>query len=258
MILPSRGGPGRRGPLILIAAIALLLATACLDEFPGRDEPGSAPGATTVAFPAQDGTPLDGRLWSRDPKRVVIYLHEYRGNQAAWWRMAERGTPADPSALTFDFRGHGSSRGRSSDIADTTSDVRGALAYARSRGFDQVMLVGAGMGAASALVAVADVPGVPVLALSAPSEFGELRPIDVIDRVAARSAFIAAEGDASARTSAQALRARGRIPAARIVIVKGNGHGIGLLAGDRRREAVADARRLAVELWAEAGSRPGN
>lgn len=140
-------------PLLLVAflAAATLLAFSCLDRPADRPDRGSAAGARTVELRTSDGIALNGRLWTRDPRRMVIYLHEYGDDQTSWWPTAEDGAPSDPSAMTFDFRGHGASEGDHEDVASTPVDARATLAFAAAQGYQRVVLVGAGMGAAAAM-----------------------------------------------------------------------------------------------------------
>lgn len=232
-----------------LAGLGVMLGLSCLDRPPAQPDRGNAPGATAVAFRAEDGVTLNGSLWARDPRRAVIYLHEYRDDQSAWWPTAEQGTSTDPSALTVDFRGHGTSEGSAEDVRAIPRDARAALAFARERGYQRVVLVGAGMGAAAAMIAAADDPTVGVLGLSAPSEFAGIRAIDVVRGLERRVALLASDGDLSARHSVEQFRIRAAIPAARVVMFKGIDHGVALLTGDRRREAMPAFRRLLGELW---------
>ena len=206
---------------------------------------------------------LSARLWARDPRRIVIYLHEYGDEQTAWWATADRGGPADPSALTFDFRGHGASGGDHDDVAGTPADARAALEYAIGQGYAQIILVGAGMGAAVAIEVAADTPPgamngamngvmggvVGVVGLSTPAEFADLRPIDRVQRLGTRIALISARDDLSARDSLAQFRARAAIPEERIVTLDGSDHGGELLTGTHAEAADAALRRLTGDLW---------
>jgi pimeloyl-ACP methyl ester carboxylesterase len=238
-----------RSLLITLASLAALIGAACLDRPAGRPDRGRAPGATSVSFRTPDGLTLNGRLWARDPKRVVIYLHEYRGSQTTWWPAAEEGTAGDPSALTLDFRGHGTSDGSAEDIAGVALDAEAAIAFARDRGYDRAVIVGSGMGATAGIIAAADEARVAVLGLSAPSEFSELRADAAIASLAPRVALMASEGDLSARESIADFRARAAIPASRVVVVQGIDHGEALLRGEQGRQAMTAFRRLLSELW---------
>lgn len=237
--------------LLLFAFViaATVLAFSCLDRPGARPDRGTAAGAQTISIPTTDELELNARLWVRDPRRVVIYLHEYGDDQTSWWPTADDGTPTDPSAITFDFRGHGASAGRHDDVASAPDDVRAALAFAAQRGYQRVVLVGSGMGAAAAIEASVDAPAVGVLGLSAPIEFAEMRPIETVGRMTTRTALIATEGDLSAQHSLGQFRTRTAIPAGRLVQLKGADHGQAMLTGTRAPEAQAALQRLIKELW---------
>ncbi len=203
-----------------------------------------------VALHTADGLVLNARLWARDPRRIVIYLHEYGDDQTAWWPTADDGPPTAPSALTFDFRGHGASDGDSNDVADTLADARAALAYATEQRYERIVLVGAGMGAAVAIEVAADHPSaaIGVVGLSTPAAFADLRPLDAAARIAARLALISATGDLSANNSLARFRAGAAIPAARIIVLAGSEHGGDLLTGAHADEAHAALTQLTDDL----------
>lgn len=226
-----------------------MLGIACLDRPAGKPDRGAAAGARAISLQAPDGVTLNARLWMRDPRRVVIYLHEYGDDQTSWWPTAEEGAATDPSAITFDFRGHGASAGEHRDIANTPGDVQAALAFASAQGFQRVMFVGAGMGAAAAMEVAADNSTIGMVALSAPADFADLHPVEVVQKLGTRIAFIAGDGDISAHDSLNQFRIRVAIPASHVVILKGTEHGQDLLTGTRAREAKAALQRLTKELW---------
>ena len=243
------GSRSQRTLLIAVTVIGTMLGFACLDRPTVKPDRGNAPGATAVSFRTSDGVMLNARLWARDPRRIVIYLHEYRGNQTTWWPTAEEGGATDPSALTLDFRGHGTSEGSADDVTAMPQDALAALAFAQERGYQRIVIVGAGMGAAAGIVAAADDSAIGVLGLSAPSEFADIDAVGAIHHLEQRVALLASEGDLSARQSIHDFRLHAAIPSARIVMLKGIDHGETLLTGERRREATAAFRRLLAELW---------
>ncbi len=239
-----------RALLTALIGLAVVAASACLDRPAARPDRGRAPGATSVSVRASDGVTLNGRLWTRDPRRIVIYLHEYRDNQTTWWPAAEQGATADPSALTLDFRGHGTSEGDPDDVGGVARDADAAIAFAREHGYDRAVIVGSGMGATAGIIAASNQPRVAVLALSAPSEFADLRADQAIGGLASRIALMASEGDLSARESIAEFRKRATIPASRVVVLKGIDHGEALLTGDQAPDGMSAFRRLLAELWA--------
>ena len=216
---------------LAIALLAIALVS-CEDPHALDPKPAATPAsAAAVTFRTADGQTLDGRLWQNDPTRILIYLHEYREDQTRWWPVAEEPIGGQPSMLAFDFRGHGASTGAADDLAGMTQDVRAAIQFARGRGFQRVALMGAGMGAAAGMVAVAHDPSIGVIGLSMPIEFGGLNPLEVAPLFAGRLVVIAAEADVSARYSFEQLIAAAQVPPERRDLVKGHAHGVDLLAG---------------------------
>ena len=241
---------GRIGPLTPVA-VALALATSllgsCTDHEP--EDPVEAIGAETVTLHSSDGLTLDGRLWDRGHDRLVIYLHEFRENQDSWWPIAREPRGQGISAFTFDFRGHGASGGSLDDVDGMVLDANAAIAFARERGFQQVMLVGAGMGAAVALVAAVDVPDVTVVGFSTPADFDTLDTVDVVERLDGRVQLIATRDDVSAADSLHKFRALGNVDSTEARLYPGGGHGVDLLS-DRVTPAISERfDELLADFW---------
>lgn len=241
--------PLRRALVLLLAAAVLSSATACLD-LPDRAHNGTAPGgAESLTVRTEDDRPLDARLWVRDPARLVIYLHEYHRTQRDWWPEAARGGPTDPSALTLDLRGHGDSGGEINDFHLMAGDVRVAIAVARSRGFQRIALVGAGLGGTVAVLVAQDEPAVTVVGLSVSSDFAGLDAIDAAKQAAPRLAIIAARDDLSARESLEQLALHAGIDGSRAVLLPGRAHGLALLQGESEAPTRRLMRDTLVRAW---------
>ncbi|MGE5701529.1 MAG: alpha/beta hydrolase [Clostridia bacterium] len=126
-----------------------------------------------------DQTNLRGWLIpSGESKRIVIFAHGYRMN-----RSAEK--PALPTAkalhdagiatLLFDFRNSGESDGVMTSVGQfEKSDLLGAVDFAKSKGYEQIGLMGFSMGAATTLLTAPESPD--VAAVVADSPFSDLRP----------------------------------------------------------------------------------
>lgn len=221
----------RRGAWLgaLLAGLIVACSSAPPPATPAPTPPQGA-GASMHTLTTPDGHTVEARLWRVDPVRVAIYLHEYRETQATWWDYATVTRRIPVSAITFDFRGHGESTGTPDDILGMVEDTRAAVEFARAQGFEQIMLVGAGMGAAVAVEVAAGQPDLRVIGLSTPSEFDLLITRDSIGRVADRIALAASEDDLSAAHSLTELQAAGAIPEERVRLYPGRAHGVELLA----------------------------
>lgn len=247
---------GRRIGVATAAVVSAVLMTSLVLLALGRmtedDAPSTAPeGAEFTTIPS-DGDGLAARLWTRNSERLAILLHGFAGDQHDWDDtigplQAELETPI--SVLTFDFRGHGDSDGENRDLEGMSTDVLAAIAFARSRGFSEIVLVGASMGGAAAIVAAAEDPSiVGVIALSAPAELGELDAVDAMASMSAPVGLMAAKDDPSAAQSLKRLREEAGARASLAVIYPGDAHGVELVEGDEGRDRLA---RAIDGLWSD-------
>lgn len=126
---------------------------------PPLEQPGSRCGApdvkaTVLRFPAADGTQLDGVLVGSGPAGVVL-LHQYRADLCGFWPYAVYLSKHGLQALAIDLRCFG--RSACPEAGDAKSrvvdDVAGAVAELQRHGAKRVALVGASMGATTALLA---------------------------------------------------------------------------------------------------------
>jgi pimeloyl-ACP methyl ester carboxylesterase len=226
---------------VLLTALALL----ALGRITEEDAPPTAPeGAELTTIPS-DGGGLAARLWTRHSERIAILLHGFAGDQHDWDDtigplQADLETPI--SVLTFDFRGHGDSDGENHDLEGMADDVRAAVDFARSRGLTEIVLVGASMGGAAAIVAAAEDHSIAgVIALSAPAELGELDAADAMASMSAPVGLMASKDDPSAAQSLERLRAEAGERASLAIIYPGNAHGVAVVADDEARDRLARA-----------------
>ena len=141
-----------------------------------------------VSFPsAEDAVPLKGWLIPAEgSQRVVIIVHGKDGNRAKKPDSAELPVAVALSrrgfsVLMFDLRGHGESGGDRFSLGQYEErDVRGAVAYVRSRGFagGAIGVLGFSMGGAAAILAASRAQEVG--AVVADSAFASAR--DMVDR----------------------------------------------------------------------------
>jgi pimeloyl-ACP methyl ester carboxylesterase len=121
-------------------------------------QPGSRCGApevkaTLLRFPAADGVMLDGVLVGSGPAGVVL-LHQYPADLCGFWPFAVYLSKRGLQALAIDLRCFGVSACPQAEAKNrVVDDVAGAVAVLRARGAGKVALVGASMGATTALLA---------------------------------------------------------------------------------------------------------
>lgn len=242
------GRPGRYwlAALVLASVFAMALGACSDNPVPVRERAG---GATTVTLMTEDNLHLDARLWVTHPERIAIYLHEYREDQSSWWTYARQSRNPAISSLTVDFRGHGDSQGEADDIAGMLLDVDAAISYAREAGYDHILLVGAGMGGALAIVAAAGHPEISVIGLSVPSKFDVLAALTVAPLLKDRLALVASRDDLSAAYSLEEFQQAMDLEPAHVAIYPGRTHGVEMLEGRAGADVRAYLDTLLADFW---------
>lgn len=226
--------------------MAGVLLVACTEK---PDEPrGIAPAAAVEQIETEDGVTLDARYWHMGATRVAIFLHEFRDDQDSWWPHARRYSSSNLSTLAFDFRGHGASEGEPDDVEGMLLDLRAAIEFVRARGHQEIMLVGAGMGAAVAIMVAAEQENMPVIGLSTPAEFDVLEPVAVVEPLRSRIALVASRDDLSAEHSMGLFREAG-VPAGRSRVLPGRSHGVRMLEGRAGADLRAYLDRMLRDIW---------
>lgn len=126
------------------------------------------------ALTTEDGVRIDAH---HDPGPAELGIVVAHGLTGSWRRPAVRRAAAALSrfggVVSFDFRGHGRSGGRSTVGDREVLDLAAAVGWARELGYQRVATVGFSMGAAVALRHAADRTGelAAVVAVSGPSRW---------------------------------------------------------------------------------------
>jgi dipeptidyl aminopeptidase/acylaminoacyl peptidase len=174
---------------VAIAALALVYAAVCLLvalRFTRARRQRPAPWLETaqpVQLPARDGRArIDGWYLCTAPARgAVLFVHGKDG-----CRGDELKSPSGPLAqalaaagfavLAIDLRGHGSSsRARLTYGAREQHDVLGAVDWLRAHGHARVGVLGASMGASTALLAAAAEPAIAAVVADSPfADFAQM------------------------------------------------------------------------------------
>ena len=128
--------------------------------------------AVPIAFPLDGTGTLRGHRY-RAGQREAVLVHDGDGDLDDWTPLVPVLLEEGTSVLSFDLPGHGLSDGRW-DPARSPAAVRAALDVARSDGAESLALVGAGVGAAAAIVAAGNAPVEAVVALSPRAPVPEL------------------------------------------------------------------------------------
>jgi pimeloyl-ACP methyl ester carboxylesterase len=121
-----------------------------------------------IVLAASDGTKLAGAEWGSGARGVVL-LPQCGGNLCGYWNYATELVAAGFHALAIDFRPSGRSERR--PVADLTIDAVAAVEWLKAAGATKVVLLGASLGAATAMVTAGRKPDLvsAVVTLSLPS-----------------------------------------------------------------------------------------
>jgi pimeloyl-ACP methyl ester carboxylesterase len=199
-----------------LTAILAAALTACGAPAPSTPESGSrtpvpttqapatqapttqAPTGERVTFPAADGPPVTGRLFGTGTRAAVL-SNMGDNSPAHWERFAPSLVAKGYLVLTYAYRYPSPSRSISAQGArDAVNDLRGAVAFVRARGAQQVVLIGASLGGmVSAKAAGAlGVNGVAVIASPGDRPDFEMRiePAELA-AIKAPKLFVASDGD---------------------------------------------------------------
>jgi len=191
------------------AAALLFLAAAVLSlGVPVSAHPAGSSGA--VSFRTSDGVRLRGWLWGSGQNAVVL-SHMFGTDQSIWFDLARKLSAEGFSALTYDFRGVGTSGGRLV-ISRVDRDVLAAIKFMRARHPRRLFLIGASMGGTASLAAAGQhrVDGVVVMASGTRFQGLDARPY--LETLKAPKLFIVGRGDAPFNESARTMYARTPLP----------------------------------------------
>lgn len=121
-------------------------------------------GPWQVTFNTADKVTLSGTMYG-DGKTVIILAPAYPGGQEGWAAFGAAAAAKGYRALTFDFRGYGSSKGSQSP-ADMPADIQAAADYLKGLGAEKIILAGAGLGGSATILAAgkaSDLSGVALV-----------------------------------------------------------------------------------------------
>ena len=212
---------------------------------PGRGGPA---GARAVAFRADDGLGLRGRLFGQGEAAVVLaHMGGAANNEADWYPLARRLAHEGYMVLTYNRRGV-CSKAKSKydcsagidDYPTSWQDVVGAVRFVRTRGARSVAVAGASIGGTSAVYAAATGKIQPTALISlAGINYISTYSLDEpgLRRIGGAKLFISASGDADGGArSARQWNAWAEEPK-RLVLLDSERHGTEML-GDQQPTRV--------------------
>lgn len=132
-----------------------------------------------ITFQSQ-GAQLVGMHHNVDTEKIVIMCHGFTSNKSESKRLfveaardfASRGF----NAMRFDFYGSGDSEGEFKDflVSHNIANIKDAILWAKAQGYEKVAVLGLSLGAAAAILAIADQPVDALLTWSAVPDMNPL------------------------------------------------------------------------------------
>ncbi|HVP38299.1 MAG TPA: alpha/beta fold hydrolase [Candidatus Saccharimonadales bacterium] len=233
--------------LLLCAAALVIAGVLLLATLAGaREAPKVTAERVTVTTP--DGVPLAGTWWAQGEKAPAVLLLHMLGHQRHDWdALSEQLAGAGYSVLAIDFRGHGESvkqGNRRLDYNDFSArdwkalpgDVTAALNWMVAQPkveTEHLGIVGASIGANSALLAAAGDKRVHSLVLLSPGlDYHGLKTERAMEQYGTRSIFLLASDDDD--YSASTVRRLGTLARGRnsVKVFAKAGHGTNMFAAE--------------------------
>jgi pimeloyl-ACP methyl ester carboxylesterase len=195
------------------------LAAPCGDE-----------AAEAVALRTAEGSQFDAALVGEGDVGIV-FGHQFGRDWCSWLPFGKRAARGGMRVLSVNFP----------QAARTDAYMEAAAEELRRLGSSRIILVGASMGAAGALVAAPRVEGlVGVAGLSAPQEFEGVNALPAVENIDVPVIFIVAKGDGDLPHEAERLFEATRSQDKKLVVTEGLEHGTSLLR-DRQARRVLSA-----------------
>jgi alpha-beta hydrolase superfamily lysophospholipase len=239
----------RRRPLLAVLVLLAVFTASAATEA-GAREAHDCVGGSDVWFRAADGTRLAGhRFGGVRPggRTAVVLAHQSNGSLCEWLPYARTLAAKGLFVFVFDFRGHGSSKGRPL-YGRLDLDVAAAVKAVRSLGARKVVVVGASLGGIAGVVAAANIsPAIDgIVAVSAPATIrGRLDALPSAPRLRVPVLFLAAGEDQNDPYdfAADAERLHGAVGTAdkRLRLLPGSLHGVALVAGSAEARELVEA-----------------
>ncbi len=171
-------------------------------------------------------------------ERGVVLIHSFHAERTGWGDLPDILEQQGAQVLAIDLRGHGASKGDTTDATSMLKDVEAAVAYLRKHGAKQISLLGAGLGGNLALAVAASDPAITDVVMISPRL--DARGVKVsayLKKYGDRPLLLIASGSDGLSTRAANLIAD-RNARATVEIVDAAGNGIKLLNRDSSIEGI--------------------
>ena len=106
-----------------------------------------------ITYPTEDNGVIEASFFKGGERNLaVIFAHGAIFNKESWYFLAEKLQTKGISSLSIDFRGYGNSKKGTTN--KRSLDILGAVDYLKSKGFNNIAIVGGSMGGAAVLSAL--------------------------------------------------------------------------------------------------------
>ncbi len=206
------------------------------------------PPAADVEFAAADGLMLHATYWAADRRGpAMLLLHQCNADRASWTPLAEDFARAGVHVLAFDFRGFGGSRSdlvgdfkaeRDRLLPDFPADVDRAIAFFATLpdvDMKRLGVMGASCGGSQTLLLALREPRVKAIGFLS-SSIPWLTDQDLVQFESNQGLpilAIAAEKDTDTFARTKRLFDRSPNPDTKLIVYKGNLHGVPLFVHDQ-------------------------
>jgi pimeloyl-ACP methyl ester carboxylesterase len=195
---------------------------------------------TTLAIPSESET-LQADLYGELPaRRAAILVHGGSWDASGWREVAPLFASGGVPALALNLRGYDGSTGKTNRWSDKSwsavTDLRAAKALLRSRGAEEIALVGASMGGRAILASSWDQDVECVVSISAP-----VSPItdEMSRRVTGRKLYVCADEDTLGAAEHVLASFAALEPPKTLLLFGGKEHARAMFAAPYGEEAVA-------------------
>ncbi len=154
--------------------------------------------ATLVPFRTPDGADLVGQVYGKGTTAIIL-SNMGDNNWDPWNNFAETMARQGYLVVSYQFRyAPGSATFTSAMANQTVADLKGAIAYARTQGATEIVLVGASLGGMATAKAAASEQPLAVVIIGAPVDLPEFDfkvETSELQAITAPKLIIASEGD---------------------------------------------------------------
>ncbi|VAV83340.1 hypothetical protein MNBD_BACTEROID02-151 [hydrothermal vent metagenome] len=133
--------------------IVILFFSLFLMSFTTQSIMATSDGFELITYPTEDKGVIEASFFKgTDRNLAVIFAHGAIFNKESWYFLAEKLQDKGIASLSIDFRGYGNSKKGTTN--KRSLDILGAVDYLKSKGFNNIAIVGGSMGGAAVLSAL--------------------------------------------------------------------------------------------------------